>query len=539
MNICVSVLYEKIYKYDRIAIYGCGTVAKETYHALLECGKKPEFCVVTKKQRMTQELFQNAIPVYEFEDMTEYINKNNVLVITGVSEYYEEEILEILRNAQIKHYVCITDFERGYVYRRYENMSEQEYLDEIAEWYVNHEGHTDKQHALEILQDAVKGKHCDNKIVFAVGALTPRLLKIAESLQKRGYEIKLIASPQAAMQEFCIDALRKIQITCVNCTSVVEFMYRLMMERAKVIHLFTTLGNSRIDRILIKMKGLFPPIIYDEYDIYNLCYTGISEEHLENERFCLEHAEAICNRGYEVDHLIRNGYHIGGKVIQLSDYCGNEQICDTDAKDSELSLCYCGNILSREESTEWVQNFSDLAGLCAVHHCHFHLYPHIWNEERLSAYIELDRSNDFFHLHQPVPYDQLKNELSKHDYGIYPMKRIHLEQGMIYNQALSARYGTEVITYAHTNKYFDYLDAGLPIIAVNPIQLVKFLQRKGVVLDWTIEEYNFDEMRSRRKELKERVKNAHYGLQMSQHIDELLQFYVSVENERIERQRCI
>ena len=78
MNICVSVLCEKIYKYNRIAIYGCGTVAKETYHALLECGKKPEFCVVTKKQKMTQDLFQNAIPVYEFGDMTEYINKNKI-----------------------------------------------------------------------------------------------------------------------------------------------------------------------------------------------------------------------------------------------------------------------------------------------------------------------------------------------------------------------------------------------------------------------------------------------------------------------------
>lgn len=59
------------------------------------------------------------------------------------------------------------------------------------------------------------------------------------------------------------------------------------------------------------------------------------------------------------------------------------------------------------------------------------------------------------------------------------------------------------------------------------------------MLDWTIEEYNFDEMRLRRKELKEKVRNAHNGLQMSQHIDELLRFYVSVENERIERQRCM
>ncbi len=535
MDIFVSVLSEKIYKYDKIVIYGCGTMAKETYRALLQCGKKPEFCVITKNEHMMHGMFQNTIPVYEFKEKAEYINQNDVLVMVGVSERYEREISEILQEAKVEHSLRITDFEKYRVYRRYENMSEQEYLDEIAEWYADRDGKLDKQCALEMLRDNISGERCENKIILVVGALTPRSLKIAETLQERGYEIKLIASPQAAMQEFCIEALEQIRVACIKCTSIVEFMYRIIAERAKLVHLLTTLGNSRIDRILIRTKGLFPPIVYDEYDIYNLCYTGISKEFLENERFCLEHAEAVCNRGYEINYLIRNGYNIDGKVIQFSDYCGNGQIYTNEAENGELSICYCGNILSEAESPEWAQNFSDLAELCAAHHCNFHLYPHIWNEERLQFYIEMNRLNDYFHLHHPVPYGQLKFEISKHDYGIYPMKRINLKQGMVYNQELSARYGIEVIAYAHTNKYFDYLDAGLPIIAANPIQLVNFLQTKGVVLAWTIEEYNFDEMRARKNELKEKVKNVHYELQMRQHIDELLDFYVAIENERTDK----
>lgn len=532
MDILISVLKEKLYRYDKIAIYGCGAVAEKTHQAILECGKQTEFCIITKKADM-QNLFLNKIPVYDFEDKAEYINKNDVLVLIGVSGRYEKEILETVQKFQIRHYLCILDFERVHVYDRYEKMSEQEWLNEIAEWCENHDHCTDKQKALTMLKDDINGKRCEHKIVFAIGALTPRSLKIAEALQEQGYEIRLIASPLAAMQEFCIPALQKMHLACIRCTSVVEFVYRIIAERAQIVHLFTTLGNSKIDRIVITIKKLFPLVVYDEYDIYNLCYTGISGELLDNERFCLEHADAICNRGFEMNCLIQNGYRIEGKFIQFSDYCSNEQVCTTEPESSELSVCYCGNVLSAAESMEWMQNFSDLAAMCAAHQCHFHLYPHLWNEKRLSAYIEMDQENDYFHLHRPIPFEQLKYELSKHDYGVYPMKRIHLEQGMIYNQALDARYGEEVIRYAHTNKYFDYLDAGLPVIAANPVQLVQLLKKKGVVLDWTIEEYDFDEMRRRRKELKKWVQKIHHELQMRQHTGELLDFYNSAEKERI------
>ena len=534
MDIFVSVLKEKIQGFDKIAIYGCGVVAEMTYHALMECGKKAEFCVVTKKVNM-QDLFQSIIPVYEIGEKAEYINNNNVLVLIGVSELYEKEISEILQKFQIKNYLCITDFERMRVYERYMNMSESECLDEIAEWYAQQEGHIDKKSALDIVMKNINAKRDENKIVFAIGALTPRLLKIADALREQGYEIKLIASPQSAMQDFCINALEKKRFTCVYCVSIMEFVCRILMERSKIIHLFTTLSNSWIDRILINMKELLSPIVYDEYDIYSLCYTGMDKSLLENERYCLEHADAVCNRGYEIEYLVRNGYQVD-KSIQFSDYCGNEHVCVAPTETSELSVCYCGNLLSKEESLEWVQNFWDLAELCTAHNCHFHVYPHIWNEKRLQAYIEMDQLYDSFHLHQPIPYEQLKYELSKHDYGVYPINKKNLEQGMIFNLALSARYGSEVITYAHTNKYFDYLDAGLPIIAANPIQLIKFLKTKSVVLEWTIEDYDFDEMRVRRKELKEGVKNAHYELQVRQHVGELLDFYTSVENERIGRQ---
>ena len=62
MDILISALKKTITKYDKVAIYGCGMFAKETYLALLKCGKRSDFCVVSNKSD-ADGLFQDAIPV--------------------------------------------------------------------------------------------------------------------------------------------------------------------------------------------------------------------------------------------------------------------------------------------------------------------------------------------------------------------------------------------------------------------------------------------------------------------------------------------
>lgn len=533
MDILISMLKKTITKYDKVAIYGCGTIAKETYLALLKCGKKPDFCVISKKSD-ADGLFQDAIPVYMFSEMVDRIKKNNILVIVGVSNLYKNEIEETLRRHLVENYILITDFERLSIYQ---NMSAQECLEEIAEWYIGshiNKLQEDRQAVVQRLKDVIRQEKDGNKIVFAMGALTPRVLKTADALLRKGYQIKLIVNQTAVMQDFCERGLREMQLTYERCTSLEEFLYRIIAENAKVIHLFTNLGNSPIDRILMKNKELFSPIIYDEYDIYNLCYEGVPQELLENERFCLEHADGICNRGYEIEYLKSRDFDIKGCRIQFHDYCSNGQINAERAESDELSICYVGGIYSGKESIEWADSFCECAKICALHHCHFHVYPFTWDEEHLADYIELNRVNEYFHLHQPISFEQLRGELSKYDYGVFPIKRKYFEIGLTLRQGnLILKYKKEELMYATGNKYFDYLDAGLPIIAACPQKLMGFLEKKGVVLKWAVEEYDFDEMRKQKRELKRRVLEEHYGLQMNQHIRELTDLYDDVGRERI------
>ena len=123
-------------------------------------------------------------------------------------------------------------------------------------------------------------------------------------------------------------------------------------------------------------------------------------------------------------------------------------------------------------------------------------------------------------------FEKLKCELSKYDYGIFPIKRMYFIRGLSLTQGQThIAYRKEELMYATGNKYFDYLDAGLPIIAACPQKLMSFLETKGVVLNWAVEEYDFAEMRKRKGELKKRVLEEHSGLQMRQHIGELTALY--------------
>lgn len=536
MDILVTALKRKINEYDGVVIYGCGKVAKETYNVLFKCGVEPEFCVVSKKNGT--DLFADIMPVYEFTARAQFIKEHNILVIIGVSSLYAKEIEDEIQNNHINSYVLITDFERNALYRQ---MTCQECLEEIAQWYVDSHNHDitgmSKFDVQERLNYQIKQERHKNKVIFVMGALTPRVLKIAEALLKKGYQIKIMASETAVMQDFCIAGLREIKLTYEQYASLEELMYRIIDERAEVVHLFTNLTHSWIDRILIKMKQLFPPIIYDEFDIYNLCYEGVLQELLDNERFCLEHADGICNRGYEIDYLIDNGFKIEGKVLQFSDFCSCEQIQRVERKgeNDSLSVCYVGGIFSKKESSDWVSNFFEYARRCEENQCHFHVYPFTWDEERFADYINLERENAFFHFHKPITFNQLKYEISKYDYGTFPMKQIYLDKGLTLSEGLSfTAYRKEELLYATGNKYFDYLDAGLPIIAACPQKLMNFLETKGVVLKWTVEKCDFDELKRRKKEFKDRVKQEHYGLQMVQHIEELIDLYDSVVKERLE-----
>lgn len=530
MEINKSRLRSCLEDYDHIIMYGCGNYARLIYPFLAELGRIPDCCVVTDKNNC-DDFFEGIIPVCTLEEKVENIKKDNVCIIVAVSEKYEKQIEQILQSYEIFNYLLILDFDRNNIrsLERYKDMDAEECIKELAQWRAEEAGvpYTDieleKQKIKRVIQNNKKNRR---RILFVLGVFKQRSLKIAGALQRKGYEVRIFAGPGGRVFQTCLTGLAKLQIPYIECKTIEELMYRMIMEQAGVVHLFTEQWNSRNDRILIQMKSLFPPVVYDEYDIMNEMYIQVlfPQDTFENERFCLEHAEAICNRGYEIDYLKQEcNYHICAKTIQFHDYCSDVQCKSDEEYNGELNLCYTGGLPSEEAYYDsYVKCFMELAEQCRQNECHFHIYPAIWDENRWAVYMELEKQNEFFHMHKTVPFEQLKLELRKFDYGVFPMKDMELRKGI-------GIYTKQKMVYSTANKYFDYLDAGLPVIAASPIKLVRFLEEKGVLINWTVEQFDFDELRRRRSEIKKRVLAERETFQIQNHINELTDFYNSLE----------
>ena len=527
MEINIARLNTIITEYSSFALYGCGEIAKETFGALLKLNKEPVFCLVTDKSN-SESVFQDRIPIYSIAEKEEQIRKEDILLILAVNERNKSEIQVLLQNYNITEYISIAECERNSLpYIEYfENLSEENRIKEIASSYIDvcqNYNISVKEETLKIKRCIEKGEYDSQKIVFVIGALTPRVIKVARALIDLNYKIEVYFGPRATLQEICISELNNLGIECNKCRSYEELIYYLLTSRGKAIHLFTNRGHSYFDKMIIGFKNLLSPIVYDEYDIIGAFYTNEPQEIIDNEKYCLENAAGICNRGFEIEYLReKHNYDIQGSFIQLHDCCNDIQYNNAGISEDELSLCYVGQVLDQRKWPEFAEGFRELADRCKINKCHFHVYPHRWDTKEHVFYMDIEGNNEYFHFHKPVSHEQLCKEISLYDYGVWPLMRKVLKQKtFVYNTK-------EKHIYAATNKFFDYLDAGLPIIAPAPRKLLQCLEPMGLLLEWAVDEYDFDELRRRKKGLKENVILEREKLKMSNQIHKLVDLYESV-----------
>ncbi len=522
MEIKFAHMAHKLFEYKKIVLYGTGNMAKEVYIALRELNISVCCCVVTEKQ---SDYFMENIPVYEIKEYHYNLNNKDTIILIAVSKLYEIEIENILKINKIYNYLRLSDFVIESLLEEYRNKLVEECIEEIVEWKIvklkeNWEHFTKIK---EDLKNTIESKVIEtDKIVFVIGDLTPRVLKIMKSLQNKGIQIVVLFYPNALIRDVCLEEFQKLKVLYIENKCIEELIYSIILEQVKVVHIFSNGTNTIVPYVLIKMRKILPCLVYDEYDILNEFYYNYPEDWLEAEKFCLENADGICNRGFELDCL-KNDYNyiFKGKTLQFFDYC-RDDILEEYSKEEEnsLTICYAGGVITEKQyPNSPVCCWLELAQRCKEAKCHLHIYPIVWSKEIYKEYIELEQNNEFFHFHHPVSSEKLKQELSKYDYGIHPVKSGFLEQEIIaYNTVNKEIYGV-------ANHFFDYLDAGLPIIAADPVLFAKSFEEKGILLPWTIEQYNFDELRKNKKMYKERVKIVHKKFQIKNHISKLIDFY--------------
>lgn len=403
----------------------------------------------------------------------------------------------------------------------------------IAMWYIEDRHKSVKEYfnVVKTLKDNLQNHYSseEKKILFIVEYyITGRFEKITRALCKKGYKITLLYATKLVPNTDDLEKLKRYYETVRAYDSVTQLMFYIIESRIPIAHFFVSWNNFTTLLLLLQIKGIMPRIVSEKYDIFNGMYVPeiANKRYCRAEKYFMEHSDGVCAREYALEYCIKElGFRLSRENLVFLDYADEMQLYEKEEND-ELSLCYVGGIATEEEYPDASYAcFLELATKCENNKCHLHVYPSTWDEKRFAKYIEFDGDSQYFHFHYPVGYDQLYKEISQYDYGIHPVKNTYLDDNI-------DGYMTKNKTiYASTNKYFDYISARIPIIGISPVRITEEIEKHGGILRWTIDDYDFDELRKRKKELREEIIRSRVYWLMDNRISELTDYYEMILND--------
>ncbi len=282
-------------------------------------------------------------------------------------------------------------------------------------------------------------------------------------------------------------------------------------------------------------------VVVDSYDIIAGMYSDeYFETHRdfaterERERYCLEHADGLCCRSREVDHLSEAlGYRLAPRVF-FADGCDNQLALDPVECFDDVHVVYVGKLVPEGEPGPFLDEGRRLwlAKALAAQGIHFHLYPGFDDasgdiERHFSEYVELGRDTPFVHLHRSVAADAMPAELARYDFGLFVYNELVRPSGS------ACRLTDAKLRLCTSNKFYDYLDAGLPIVhnAVAGSHLAEIPDRFCAGVDVSgvaVERWGALLRQSDRDRLREGVVRARDVYDVRQHAPRLMRFYESL-----------
>jgi hypothetical protein len=343
------------------------------------------------------------------------------------------------------------------------------------------------------------------------------MYKIAQLFKKNGYKTSLFAMCEKDRFERDFYSGAFNQIVCSNfqffkpSIKLIPYFIKRTHSLLKFLILLkfscpsAVIGISGVNwQLRLAHKYFFKkiPFIYFPYDILSH-YIGLGKLppafELQAERYCFEHADGIIHKG-DPNELktgitsVHKGINICKNQISFLPYCSEEFILPFNKdklsnKDNEIHVVYVGFFFNDPESSQgFVNIFKDLLS----QKIHVHLYTqatHLPKKEEKDYNKNLFGpllNNSYFHVHNPLNPKEIISEISKYDYGIWPIPEISLE-------------GTKFFT---GNKISTHLEAGTPLIYDSQLEFVDNLMKKYSL--------NFSFNKTNATNLKEKISKKNY-----------------------------
>lgn len=530
--------------YTEIFIYGAGKYAAEIYPKLCEMrlNARIEGFVVTEVKQQDFLFDQKIRQIGEIQKSEE---KRCFLV--AVNRSLEAEIIDILKEKELGDYILVSDFVRGDGFRmteeQYRGQGFIKYIEYMAESYEYQ--HVDEMlcksrtEIVDQIELKIKNRNRkDEKQIVAVGAYgQARCRYIFRAMIERGYRVTVLTS--CANEPDWAKGLLDLQgIELIQCMTTEDILYHALVYDPLVYYVSPPWSDASIAAIMIQQKEQFGKIALELYDVMNGSYN-VDEKLLGIERYALENAEGVVWRYFAKEYLEKEfGFCYRGKSIQFIDCCAGDNLHrEIDDNSDILKLCITfggtdglagrtgndfkkwGNDYIRfVTAQEIMQNITDRPDVL------LHVYIGTASEEEKALLREVEDEYPNFKVFYNISHGELKKKLLDYDYGVqnaagkyFMTDDQYRKEGCLYLR------GTHAISMSQ--KFFDYIDAGMAVIANRQIQLCNYLAQYGVIIRMDTDRLDIDYLKQHKRQFRENAEKARVELGIENHIDELLAFF--------------
>lgn len=540
MHIMINSLYSIIHQFSQILIYGTGHYAREVYPLLKNVGLKNKISSFVVSN-LGEENDVDGIPVRAVSEVFA-LQIENCAVLVAVSKGYEDEIVWALKGLGSTQIIKLTDFIMydDDLNEMLRNQSEKQFAETLLEEYVRININSVQE--LEGQRKEFRNCIAQNKkqnidkhvIVFISGHLTPRSEKIINSLFKKNYDI--IVLEYGRRNALIRSEIMSRNIKFIQCRDILEVLCWAIHYNPLVYFFEPIWGDCSGSEIMIRHRNLFGRIVFAAYDVLNDGYVQISDKQKLMERYCLENADGVVWRWFSKEFLEeKKGFVYKGKSIQFLDYCGGYETGQYDDSDKKLKICFVVWGISNFLDKTILKNEGDYAELARIdmilerigdrRDCLFHVFIGECNDNDREKLSLLEKQHPNFKVFYDTKHSDLIVRISQYDYGCLLRtdgRRIP-EMESIDNVYFGSAFQNGVV-----NKFFDYIDAGIPVIATGHKKFCDYLDRFGVIVKMNVSNLDVDYLKKNKAFYRKNAEKARAELLMDNQIQKLIDFFESL-----------
>ncbi|MDR1092185.1 MAG: hypothetical protein LBL79_14020 [Prevotella sp.] len=350
---------------------------------------------------------------------------------------------------------------------------------------------------------------------------------MANTLAEKGYEVIIIVKNNY-FSMMSRDTHNKLNIISYN--SVLEAALLASNYNPLVFHCFMQYAKS--EECELMLKAGFKRVVFETYDsLKGVRNIRMRIKYFENiiyntEKYCIENSAGVAMRDFGlVCQKERYGYN-PKREIEFLDYCDAAQFKENSASnyDEIINVCYCGGSHEATRPGFVTERHGLVSSLLSKENIHYHMFsaPSVSEIER-ELLRKYDREIPGFHYHGTVPHDELIAEVFKMDASAFFASEDFSQQTF---------FTAESIKYTCSNKHFDSLAAGLPLLNSGNVctVLLNRFKEYGMVYEMPIDRIPelAEDFKKKLPELKANVLKYRHLFAVQHHIDRLIDFYKEV-----------